>query len=144
MKNSILIFSALLIALPLTGCFSSKEKKEQAEEEVIQAHEALEKADKAYLEDLKAYKAETEKVIADNQEYIADLRIQTAKEKEDLRTKNMKKIEDLERQNIDLQNKLYNYPDYNNSNWDIFKAEFTQEMNELKEAIIEFPRKNNK
>ena len=143
MKNSILIFSTLLIASSLTGCFSSGEKKEQAEEKVAEANEALEKANKAYLEDVKSYKAETEKAIANNQERIADLRFQAAKEKENLRAENLKKIEDLERQNNNLKNKLFDYRENNNSKWDKFKSEFNQDMNELKEAIAGFSPKNN-
>lgn len=141
MKNSILIFSVLLIASSLTGCFSSGEKKEQAEEKAAEANEALEKANKAYLEDVKTYKAETEKVIENNQERIADLKFQAAKEKESLRIENLAKIEELERQNNNLKNKLFDYRGNDSDKWDRFKSEFNQDMDELRKTIAEFPSK---
>lgn len=143
MKNSILIFSTLLIASFLTGCLSSGEKKENAEKEVVEANKMLEEANKAYLEDVKSYKTETEKIIEHNQERIADLRLQTAKEKESLRVENLRKIDELERQNNSLRNKLFDYRESNNSKWDNFKSEFNQDMNELKEAIAGFSSKND-
>lgn len=86
MKNPILILSSILtISLLLTGCFSSGEKKDNAEKEVVEVNKALEEANKTYMEDVKAYKAETEKIIENNKERIADLKLQAVKEKENRR-----------------------------------------------------------
>lgn len=142
MKNSILILSSILtVSLLLTGCFSSGEKKDNAEKEVVEANKALEEANKAYMEDVKAYKAETEKVIENNKERIADLKLQAAKEKENIKTENLKKIEDLERQNNNLKNKLFDYRENDSNKWDKFKSEFIKDMDELRAKIAEFPKK---
>lgn len=143
MKNSILIFSAFITVTLLTGCFSSEEKKENAEKEAVEANKALEKANKEYLEEVKAYKAETERVIENNKERIADLKLQAAKEKESVRTENLRRIEELERQNNNLKNKLFDYRENDHDKWDEFKSGFNQDMDELREAIAEFPPKND-
>lgn len=142
MKNPILILSSILtISLLLTGCFSSGEKKDNAEKEVVEVNKALEEANKTYMEDVKAYKAETEKIIENNKERIADLKLQAVKEKENRRAENLKKIEELERRNNNLKNKLFDYRDNDGSKWDKFKSEFIKDMDELRAEIAEFPKK---
>lgn len=141
MKNSILILSSILTASFLTGCFSSAEKKDNAEKEVVEANKALEEANKAYWEDVKAYKAETEKVIENNKERIADLKLQAAKEKENIRAENLKKIDEFERQNNNLKNKLFDYRENDHDKWDEFKSGFNRDMDKLRAEITEFPQK---
>jgi hypothetical protein len=52
-----------------------------------------------------------------------------------------KRIEELRKRNTDLKTRLDNY-DTNTSDWDIFKREFSHDMDELGQSLKDFTVNN--
>lgn len=137
MKNTILAFAAslLITGAMLTGCYSSSEKVENAEENVAEANKALDDANQEYLADIESYKKATAEKIAANNKSIAEFNQRIAKEKKEAKADYTKKIAELEQKNTDMQLRMDGYKANGKDNWEIFKAEFSREMDAIGDAL---------
>jgi hypothetical protein len=146
MKNSMLALAActLITGAILSGCSTSSQKVEDAQENVVAANLALDQANKEYLADMANYRQETSSRIAANEESIKEFNGRIKEEKKAARADFKKKIAALEQQNNDMKIRMDNYREEGKDKWVIFKAEFSHDMDEMGQAFKDLTVKNVK
>ncbi|MFZ4520926.1 MAG: hypothetical protein ACOYNC_04440 [Bacteroidales bacterium] len=146
MKKTILAFAAstFIASAMITGCSSSAQKVENAQENVVEANKDLDKANQEYLADIAAYRMETASTIAANEERIKGFNARIEKEKKSARAEYQKKIAVLEQKNSDMKMRLENYKEEGKDKWLVFKAEFSHDMDEMGKAFTDLTVKNVK
>ncbi|MBI5539459.1 MAG: hypothetical protein HY951_05330 [Bacteroidia bacterium] len=139
MKKTIFILAitAFIAGTILTSCQSSAKKVANAQDDVIKANEELNKANQEYLEDIKSYRKITAENIVANENNIAEFKARIEKDKKNAKSDYKKKIALLEQKNSDMKKKMDEYTDQGKENWEIFKAEFNNEMDEMAKALKE-------
>lgn len=137
MKNPIIRMALVLCTsvIVFAGCQSSADKVENAQEAVTDANKDLDKANAEYLADIKNYRELTALQIERNNLEIAKFKLKVEGEKKEARAQYYKDIAALEEKNNAYKKKLDTYQSDNKTNWEIFKAEFSHDMNELGTAI---------
>jgi DNA anti-recombination protein RmuC len=125
-------FTSIVI---LGACNSPSKKVENAQTNVENANKELDEANVAYLVEVDTYRKEAAEKINANNKSISEFNQRIAKEKNAAKMEYQKKIADLETKNTDLEKKLTDYKDDGKENWEKFKTEFNQQMNDLGEAI---------
>jgi hypothetical protein len=145
MKKTLLVATsaALFSIAAFTSCSSPAEKVDQAQEDVNKANNKLDSAIKDYLADIDMYRIETSNRIIANDKSIADFNLTLANKKMDERAEYVKKIKSLEQKNADLKKKLDNYKADGNEKWKTFKAEFSEEMDDLGKSIKDLTKKDD-
>jgi len=146
MKNSIVRISALsFIAISLlTGCSTTAEKEVDAQTEVNEANKTLEIANEEYLAELDQFRSETAKTVAENDLSIAEFKTKIEHEKKEAKAEYKEKIEVLEKKNSDMKMKMEEYKADGKENWNKFKTEFKNDMDELGKAFKDFTVSNKK
>lgn len=126
-----------------TGCQSSADKLEAANQNVEKEKQDLQEAQKdanavavkvANAEEWAAFKTESEVKIKDNQIRIDELKMKMSKPGKTFDAMYAKNIENLEQKNKDLKARIGAY-EANQSDWDSFKREFNHDMDELGQAL---------
>lgn len=138
MKNSTIILALLATTtvLGVSKCDpSAKEQMENAKVEVTEAEKDLVKANAAYKQDMVDYKNETMKRISANEKTIGDFKESIKSEKKKAKENYETTLAVLEQENTDLKVKLNAYQDDGMDKWEMFKAEFTNDMDELGDAF---------
>lgn len=141
---SFLTATTFAVAIILTGCDSSSEKVENAQDDVTKATIALDEANKEYLADIEKYRVETAEKILANEKNIMELNLLIANEKKEARADYKKKMDELEQKNTTLKNKMLEYKESGKENWEKFKMEFNHDMEELGTAFKALTVKNVK
>jgi len=144
MKKSILAMAAFtcIAGAIVTSCNTSAERVENAQENVIQANKDLDQANQEYLADIENYRLETASRIAANEQAIADFNAGLEHERKAVRAEHKKKIAELEQKNREMKKKLADYKAEGKEKWEIFKAEFSHDMDELGKAFKNITVKN--
>ncbi len=144
--------TTLMAGTIFIGCQSSDAKLKSAQSDVKESQEELDKAKKnadeqarrnAEAEEWKIFKKESEIKILQNEVRIAELREKmknSGKTLDDLRAK---RIDNLETQNRALKTKIINY-EKSQSDWEIFKREFNQDMDALGNSFNDLSDDNKK
>lgn len=146
MKKSILVIAAstFITGAILTSCNTSAEKVENAQNNVTEANKDLDKANKEYLADIENYKKETADKIAANDQSITEFNVRIENEKKEAKADYKKKIAELEQKNSDMKKKMDDYKAEGKEKWEIFKTEFSHDMDELGNAFKDLTVKNVK
>lgn len=146
MKTSIvaLAAAAFITGSILTGCNTPVEKVENAQNNVIEANKDLDKANEEYLADITNYRKETADKIAANEKSIAGFKARAAHEKKDTKADYKKKIAELEQKDSDMKKRMDDYKVEGKEKWELFKAEFSHDMDELGKAFKDLTVKNVK
>jgi hypothetical protein len=146
MKKTILtlvVATAFLTGMVLTGCQSSAQKEANARENVKDAKQDLNDVQRdanedarklANAEEWNTFRTDAELTIRNNEIRIAELRVKLKKEGTMLDPLYEKKIETLEQQNRDLKKRMEDY-EKSQSDWETFKREFNHDMDELGKAL---------
>jgi hypothetical protein len=137
MKKTILTLAActFITCAIFTSCNTPAEKVEDAQNNVIQANKDLDNANKEYLADIENYRIETAKKIEANNQSINDLKAKMEHQKKAVKADYKKKIAELEQKNDEMKNKMDAYKEEGKEKWEIFKAEFSHDMDELGKAF---------
>jgi len=147
MKKSILIFAACTFITTgsiITSCNTSVEKVENAQDKVIEANKDLDQANQEYLADIENYRIETANRIAANDASIAEFKTRMEHQKKAVKADYRKKIAELEEKNKEMKQKMDNYKEEGKEKWQIFKTEFSHDMDELGKAFKDLTVKNVK
>ena len=149
MKKSIFILAvttSLLAGAIFTSCQSNEQKVDDAKNKVQDARQDLIKAQtdaynaeaaKINAEEWKAFKIEIDNNTKNNELRIAELRVQLEKPGKIFDPIYKNRIEVLEQKNLDMKNRLNAYKK-SQSDWEVFKSEFNQDMKELQKSLREF------
>ena len=144
MKKSILTVATFITAVMITSCGTSEQKVENAKEEAIEAAANLNEANEEYMADMEAYRKATNEKIEANDQSIAEFKKRIENEKKEAKADYNKRIDELEKKNSDIKKKMADYKANGKASWELFKAEFNRDMDELANAITSFGEKNNK
>ena len=152
MKKTILslALTTFIDGTVLVGCKESSKKEEAAQENVQDARadlddakEELSEAKRAATEqEWKAFKESTNATIAKNEIRIAEMKADLKKTGKNIDTEYSKKIQELEEKNKEIKNKLETYKNDANSDWQSFKKEFNDDVNDLGTSLKNFTVKN--
>lgn len=146
MKKITIILSSttfLMVAF-FSSCSSPAQKVENKKDNVVEANKELEDATDDYIEDMAAFRKENADKIAANEKSIADFKARIASQKQDAKADYTKKVLELEKKNSDFKKKLEEYKETSKEKWDLFKAEFNRDMNELNASLKDFTTSKNK
>ncbi|MEX2484062.1 MAG: hypothetical protein WED10_05875 [Brumimicrobium sp.] len=145
-KNTVLKTLALTLIIAvitfMTGCSTPADKVENSQNDVIEAEHDLEKANAQYSKDVKNYRKKSRERINANNERIIELKSYSKKMDKKDRVKYEEKIDKLETKNDNLEERLDDYEAENEDNWESFKAEFNNDMDELGSALKSFTTDN--
>jgi len=120
------------------------EKVEKAKDKVDQAQDDLDQANREYLAEVEKFKNGSNEQTVTNEQMIAELKARIAKEKKDARVMYEKNIAELEKKNNELKESINNYKDEGKENWESFKDEFSNDMENLGTALKDFFRDSQK
>lgn len=144
------VTSIFIAGLLFTGCKSTAQKEDDAEEKVADAKADLKDAQDnsataaqktATAEEWKIFKLETELKIKKNELQIANLKTSMNKPGKAMDAALAQRIANLEQKNTDLKNRVIFY-EKNNTDWNTFKSEFNHDMEELSRAFGNLVTKN--
>ena len=146
MKKLLTVFltTSVLSLFILTSCSTPAEKVVNAEYKVTDANKDLDKANTEYLADITSYRKETADKIAANDKSIADFNARIANEKKDAKADYKNKIDALEKKNSDMKKRMDDYKADGKDKWEIFKIEFSHDMDGLGKAFKDLTVKNAK
>jgi hypothetical protein len=136
----ILPLSMLLVAGNLfSGCMSSDQKKEAANDQVVIAQNNLDKvqdnadavnANAATIADIKTFRLESDLKIKNNEVKIAELKLKINKPGTTLDEAYAQKIDSIEFKNDNLKKRMADY-EKTHSDWTKFKRDFNRDLDEL-------------
>jgi chromosome segregation ATPase len=139
MKRVIHILALTTWAL-YAHCQTPAQNEVKAEGKVEAAKENLKAAEKELDAAYPPFKKDAEKQISANAKKIKELRAELVKpNRSPLNDASKQKIDDLEKRNIDLRNRLYVY-ETERSDWEVFKAKFNHDMDNLHAAFHDFSK----
>lgn len=142
-----LVSSIMLISI-ITGsmmsCNSPSENVKDAQEDVADANEELEKAKEAYLADIEQYRKDNLERIEANNKLAQDYAIKMEKEKKEVRAEYKEKMKELEQKNNDMKMKMNDYKAEGKEKWEVFKAEYNHDMDELGKSFKDLTTDNVK
>lgn len=133
------VFGFLLLQ---TSCDNTAQKVVKAEENVVEAEKDLQSAEADYLADVEQYRILSAEKIAANDKSIAEFNARIEREKKDVRAEYKAKIKELEQKNSDMKKKMDDYKVEGKDQWEIFKTEFSRDMDELGTALSNITVKN--
>jgi dGTP triphosphohydrolase len=152
MKKTILSLAVIaLIAGSISTAFaqepdkaSEKARKDLtvAQKDVVDAKQDLKQAQKDSVAEYQLYKKESEEKIKSNEKSIAVLKANLTQVNETNKAAYQKSVSELELKNTELKKKLVDYKYENQSNWDVFKIKFNQELDSLINSIKNFTTNN--
>lgn len=147
MKKTILTIATTAIFITgavFISCNTPTENLEDAKEKIEDAKKDLSEANQEYIKDMENFKTETDKTIETNNLSIADFKSRIELEKKEAKADYIKKIEDLEKKNTDIKKRLDDYKAAGKESWEIFKAQFTRDMENLGQAFLDLSYYNVK
>ncbi len=146
MKNVIqsIFASAMLMGTLLTSCSPSSKNVENADSKVTLAAQEIEAEKKAYKEDLETFRTKTQDLFENNEKVMDDFSLRIANQKAAVKLKHEQNIAELQAKNAAMKEKLADFDENNHDQWDTFKKEFSNDMEQLGEAIRAFSENPSK
>jgi len=128
-----LIITMVVTGMILTACQSSTTKREKAKgEEMPDTVIYIDQDQKLTFKDsVDQFKKQSEKQIRLNKKEIVLFKTEIIDEKEKAKIRDDEKIAELELRNNDLVIRLDSYNDESQEQWDSFKVEYNEDMNDL-------------
>ncbi len=154
MKKSILTFSiaVLLVGFSATSCKSNTNEEQVAQDKVEEAQIDLDVAKQdltaarknATAEEWKAFKDDTNAKIDSNAAKIDELKANMRKTGRDVDNVYQKNVDALEQKNKELKIKMNNYKNDANSDWESFKKDLNDNLEQVQTSFKDFKEKNKK
>jgi hypothetical protein len=139
-----LAISLFTMSVIVISCSSPSEKVENAQDNLVKANQDLDKANEEYLSDIENCKKEAAEKTAANEKSIAEFKARVENEKKEVKKEYYDKIAKLEEKNNDIKSRMADYKAEGKEKWEIFKTEFSRDMNELGTAFKDLTVKNVK
>lgn len=131
MLRVLIMTLAIGATLIFTSCNSPAEKVEKAEIDLLKAERNLENANAEYLKDVESYTIKSRDRINANNQRIIEFNARIDGMEKEARADYKVQIHKLEQKNSGLKKRLDEYKAEAKENWQSFKTEFTNDMNEL-------------
>jgi hypothetical protein len=97
--------------------------------------EANREAHSEWQEDWLTFKQDMDKVVSENERRILDLRAEVARVDARYQDGYNTRIDQVERRNSDLRNRVANYKNHGDSDWNAFKTSIRQDFDDLGASI---------
>jgi outer membrane murein-binding lipoprotein Lpp len=141
--TSVFAILTLVTVLVFAGCDSPAQKVEASkEDEVTRAQEDLDNAREAYKAEVAKFKMEHNQRIAANERVIEGLKADMKNSKKEVKAAYKDQVAAMEKRNAELKKELDEYNDDTMNSWQSFKAEFSDDMNQLGQAFSDFTVKD--
>lgn len=143
MKKSVLIliaFTGMQSAIQFS-CTSQVNNAKKDLENTNEENRETGQINQEYLKDIDHYRKETTKTIETNSINIAAFKVNIDTEKEACKYHYRHSIFELELYNSYMKKKLDDYKPEGEKNWEIFKAEFKRQMDELCKEFTHFNKR---
>lgn len=141
MKQTKLTLVALscIAVFGLSNCKNTPTQKaesvEEAQENLIVAEQDYQEAVIDSTNEYARYKLESDEKLKANDQKIAELKAKMKAKKLQDRTNFEIKLNELEQKNTKLKASIANYEESDKNKWEIFKANFKKDMDDLGKAI---------
>lgn len=133
-KNVVIVTIMLIGVFLFLGC---NEKQETAKQDVKDANEDMMEAKVQYENEWEQFKSNVEAAINTNEQRIADLKKEMKSTSDEFKNKYENKILTLEQKNIELKKKLNEYKYEGKEDWQKFKQEFSDDIDNLENSLNE-------
>jgi predicted RNase H-like nuclease (RuvC/YqgF family) len=146
MKNAIFFYVVigLMAGTLLTGCEkTSKQKVENAKENVGDVKKELKDAQTVYLAEWQTFKRESEQTIEANEKRIDAFKGKMEKAGTKFKAKYSKEVAALEQKNRDLKKQLEEYKDEGQSKWEEFKTNFKNDLDAIGKTMKDLFKDND-
>lgn len=129
----------LIAAFMLSGCDSPSNKMDKAEVSVIEAERDLKIAKSEVEAELQMYREENAKRITEYNRTISEIeqKIENESDKE-VKDRFEIKLDEVEESHHELKREIDNYEASGRENWDDFKDNFTNRMDDLGTSLKDF------
>ena len=146
MKNSILYLSAfaLITVTVISGCDSPAQRVTNAKNNVTDAKNNLDLANQDYMIDMENFRKKTADKIAANDKSIAEFKKNTVLKNKETNHDNVQQLAELEKRNHDLKQRMDDYNGTGKDNWETFKTQFNQDMDDFGKNFNELINTKNK
>lgn len=146
MKRRVIRLGLSLLVIILASCTETKSERElnKAGEEVRDAQEELDQAQREYAEEVEEYRQSMQTDIDNNKLEIARLRERRINDRADVIRKRNERIDELQRRNEEMEARIREYKSNSRENWQEFKREFNNDMDELGKAFRDLGKDNVK
>jgi TolA-binding protein len=145
MKRRIIRLGLSLLVIILASCTETKsEKVNEAAEDVRDAQEELDQAQREYAEEVENYRQSMQTDIDNNKQEIARLRERRINDRAEVIRRRNERIDELQRRNEEMEARIRDYKSNNRENWQEFKREFNNDMDELGKAFRDLGKDNVK
>lgn len=139
MKNSIYIIATFIVfPIVFTSCDKSPENQEQAERSLVEAKREIGISRAKVTGEIQTFRIEMAGKIMENNRSIAEIKKRVQRENDSVRVLNEARITTLQIENREMKRIIDNYADLSRHNWDEFKIEFTNDMDELGHSLKNF------
>ncbi|QSE96441.1 sll1863 family stress response protein [Fulvivirga lutea] len=138
MKNlRLMSYGLFLVGITtIASCDSSSSGKlKEAKVELNDAKDNLAKAEKDYAAELEDYRKNANATITSNERSIKEFKARIPNGKINVKAEYQEKIKELEEKNTAMKQKLNDYTVEGKDQWEVFKAEFSNDMDALGKAI---------
>ncbi|WP_298393556.1 hypothetical protein [Flavobacterium sp.] len=150
MKNYIyklMVFTSIA-ALLFVGCNNSPKDKEvdleNAKEDVTDAEAALQQSKLDSVADYNSFKESIALKLDENQRQIDEMKVTINASKDSNKAMYEKELAKLEEKNATLKAKIQNYEQGPAEEWELFKQEFNNDMDDLGKSISTMAQRNMK
>ena len=132
----------VITGLAITSCKSNSNNvneeyytAQDAKKKIVNSEKEIASAQKDIYSDFQKFIKEANTKIGCIEKNISELKLKSIEEKKETNEGYLIKIEDLKKSNDVLKTELDNYVHEGNGNWQIFKADFYQNLDELEIAF---------
>lgn len=150
MKKHILKLVVLMsfMGLLLVSCNNSPKAKEgeleNAQEDVVDAEAALQQSKLDSVADYNTFKSSIELKLDENQRQIEEMKVTINASKDSNKAMYEEQLAKLEAKNAALKAKIQNYEQGPAEEWELFKVEFNNDMDDLGKSISNMAARNMK
>lgn len=142
-----LLAGGCCLSVLLSACNKPEEKVADAREKVTSANQELKEAKREARTEWQAdwvkFKAENDEDMAANERRIIVLRKELSTIDAPYRAKYTARIDELAKRNYEPRDRVNNYKDTGDEQWNIFKQDVKREMDDLKSSLKNITIKNS-
>ncbi len=142
-----MVFTSIA-ALLFVGCNNSPKDKEvdleNAKEDVTDAEAALQQSKLDSVADYNSFKESIALKLDENQRQIDEMKVTINASKDSNKAMYEKELAKLEEKNATLKAKIQNYEQGPAEEWELFKQEFNNDMDDLGKSISTMAQRNMK
>lgn len=133
--KSILIYTACFTSVSLSSCQSFTQRTESSEDRLTPTEQKIIRAHYAHVAEVINFKKATAARIAANEKIINDYKISNSNKSKSYTAEYKEPISVLDRKNSSLKKRILEYKDGGPQKWQLFKKEFSIDMESLGKSL---------